>query len=439
MWFKNNAYNLHTLSLTAFLLYLNFTPQRIELFLTDKLNSFPFPYALLIGFLLLYIFDQLIIKKKLLLDKKIRVFIFMVLTLIMMHSLSLLCITVSSWSFKGTWFHLLSMAYIYVPICTAVYVYLIVDNIHKFNYFVKLFFIIIFGQIIIGFLMLYFQFYIGELMGWEVMEHAAIRSTSSIIGGTGPLAFLFLVATPLTFAYYIQRGSSYLILLAILSISLVFTYSRAPLFLAFFSIVLMSSLLLLKYRQKNIHRKVFVVAVSAFAIVIVLVVGTSQVDMDYLFRKDVDDADVARLESSETAMTLTAEKPFLGYGPGELYIRKYERSEEKHIIILGNRSLKTPHNLYLLFAAENGFIFFMLWLIFLAVSIKLLSIGRNKYLSHKIISMGFISSVTAAYIYSIITDQLATQYRMSPTFWFIVGLGMAFSKLTSQHNAAQNK
>ena len=37
--------DFHLVSLTVFLLYLNFMPQRIELALTDKLDQFPFPYV----------------------------------------------------------------------------------------------------------------------------------------------------------------------------------------------------------------------------------------------------------------------------------------------------------------------------------------------------------------------------------------------------------
>jgi hypothetical protein len=420
-------------------MYLNFAPQRIELALTDKLAQFPFPFAWLSVSFLFLLLDHLVIKREYLFDERIRKFTSMVFFLTAIHTF-LFCINtlVEDSHEKGTWFRFLSMTYIYVPILAAIYVYLITDSITKFNLLLKIFFLIICGQVIVGFLMLLFPSYLVDLMGWEGTEYSsAIRSYSSIIGGTGPLGFLFLISLPLCLFYYMQRGTSYLILLGVLLVSLLLTYSRGPLLIAFLYIITMCLTMLIRYPGTYAYKKFFALMILATVIVVISVTGILQLDRDYLLRSDLGDADSARIESTQTALTLAANKPILGYGPGELYIRHYEQSEEKHISLFGKYSLKTPHNLYLLLAAENGFIFLILWVVFLSIPIKLISSGNNKPLAHKLLSMSFVSLIILAYIYSIFSDQLVTQYRMTPTFWFLVGLGMAFSKLTSQADLMQ--
>ena len=432
---QRSVFDFHFVSLLAFLIYLNFVLQRIELPLNDKLQQFPFSYVYL-----LVLFLLLIVNRKTVFDRKIRSFSFVVFFLIIVSLLSLLINELfNSTPRKRLWFQLLSMVYVYVPIVTGVYVYLITDSIRKFEYLLKIFCVIVLGQIIVGFLMLSFTSYLEAYMGWSQAEYAAVRSTSTLIGGTGPLAFLFMITIPLTFSLYIIRGGiCKLMVLGMVFASWLLTYSRGPLILGFVCVAIMSLFLLVKHKKVYIHKRILIcVVLSVCTLFIALLSGKTPINMDYLFRKDVGHADSARITSAKTALTLAMDRPLLGYGPGQLYIRNYEQVEDKHIMIFGMHSLKTPHNLYLLFAAENGFFSVFFWGILFLVLIKSVSIPRKSLLEHKIISIGFASLITLAFVYSIITDQLATQYRFAPTFWFLVGLGMAFSKLSSECNHAQ--
>lgn len=432
---QKTVFDFHFVSLVAFLIYLNFALQRIELPLNDKLQQFPFSYAyLLISFLFV------LANHNTSFDRKIRNVSFIVFFLVIVSSLSFWSNNLfNSAPRKRLWFQLLSMIYVYVPIVTGVYVYLITDSMRKFEYLLKIFFIIVLGQIIVGFLMLFLTSYLEACMGWSQAKYAAVRSTSTLIGGTGPLAFLFMITIPLTFSLYIIRGGiCNLMFLGLVLVSLLFTYSRGPLILALAYLVIMSLVVFVKYKRSHTYKRIIFCAVlSICTLFIALLSGKVPVNMDYLFRKDVGLADSARITSAETALTLAMDRPLLGHGPGQLYIRNYEQVEDKHIMIFGMHSLKTPHNFYLLLAAENGLFSPCFWAIFFVVVIKSVSISRKSLLEHKIISIGFASSITLACFYSIITDQLATQYRFTPTFWFLVGLGLAFSKLSSKSNRVQ--
>lgn len=432
---QKTVFDFHFVSLVAFLIYLNFALQRIELPLNYKLQQFPFCYVyLLISFLFL------LTNRNILFDRKTRNLFFIVSILMIISLLSFWINDLfNSTPRKRPWFQLLSMVYVYLPIVTCVYVYLITDSMRKFEYLLKVFFVIVLGQIIVGFLMLFFTSYLQAYMGWSQAEYAAVRSTSTLIGGTGPLAFLFMLSIPVIFSRYITKGRIFnLIFLGMAFVSLLLTYSRGPLILALGCVAIMSLFLLAKYKKLYIYKRILVcVVLFICTLFIALLSGRIPVNTDYLFRKDMGSADSARITSAKTALTLAMNRPLLGYGPGQLYIRNYEQVEDKHIMIFGMHSLKTPHNFYLLFATENGFFSPFFWGILFLVLIKSVSIPRKSLLEHKIISIGFASLITLAFVYNIITDQLATQYRFAPTFWFLVGLGMAFSKLSSECNHAQ--
>ncbi len=106
--------DFHLLSLIAFLLYLNFAPQRIELFLTEQLCQYPFPFAWLSASFLFLLLWRLAFRRSRLFDKRIKTFVSMVFSL---FAVQLLLLGTNTFFYdsgeKGLWFQLLSMAYIY--------------------------------------------------------------------------------------------------------------------------------------------------------------------------------------------------------------------------------------------------------------------------------------------------------------------------------------
>ena len=437
---NKTAFSVPLISLVGLLLYLNFAPQRIELYLTEKLGQFPFPFLWLSVSLGLLLLDRLAAKKGHLFDSRMKKFVGMVCLLLAVQvSLSWVNAYFFASGEKGSWFQFLSMAYIYIPMFCAVYAYLIIDTMDRFYFLLKVFLFIIGGQMLVGCLMMLVPSHLADLMCWQYAEYAteAIRNSSSVIGGTGPIAFLFLLSLPLFVAYYVKKGALYLIPLIALLISLLLTYSRAPLLLATLYIIGVSGYCFTTSPGKRVAKRLIALFGVVIAVIFVAVIGIVQLDLDYLFRRDLAFTDTARIESARTALTLAVDEPLLGYGTGELYIRDYELSLDRHMILYGQYSLKTPHNLFLLIAAENGFILLILWIIFLLVLLRLVSHKGSTPISDKILSMSFICSIVLIYAYSTVSDQLVTKYRVTPTFWFLAGLAMAYAKVSNQSSMTQ--
>ena len=192
------------------------------------------------------------------------------------------------------------------------------------------------------------------------------------------MAFLFLISIPLVFSYFVNKRGLFVLMLPALCISLLLTYSRAPVFLAVCCMVVMFVIVAFRYKRTYPYKRIIVTCI----LLSIAGSGMFEINTSYLFRVNVHMADMARLKTAGIALTSMAARPLLGHGPGELYIRKYEGSKKKHIMIFGGYSLKTPHNLYLLFATENGLIFTALWMIFILVQIKLVMIKRGDLISY---------------------------------------------------------
>jgi O-antigen ligase len=205
-------------------------------------------------------------------------------------------------------------------------------------------------------------------------------------------------------------------------IGLVLTYSRAPLILGVASIAGMS---IQEIRKRSVNI-VFVITVLLGLVVlsIFIFIHSQTIDMDYLLRDDIHNSDTNRLISAKTALKLIEQKPLLGYSPGEIYIRGYEKDEAKHINLFYGFTLKTPHCLFLLLAVENGLFFVILWIGVVVTLLASLWIP-NKTALATVNGHWFVLAVGV--IYSLVTDGLAMQYRAALLFWLIVGVGLARS------------
>ena len=412
-------------ALTALLLSVNFLPQRLELLLNAKAGNFPVSY---IGIGIIFALTLPSVWRRGI-DKH------------MWRLLTILCLalftSIASLVYndfarigghKPLSSRALSLVYLYGPVFLAPAAYWIAFSRHTLKYFMNLLLMIVLGQAIIGLACLFFSSTLLEYFKWDVPVFSHTRAHSSLIGGTGPLAFLLLIGTPLFFLTYVSGGRMTNALgFGISFLALIYTYSRAPLFLAICAIMGISLYCLKARQSRTIMKRIKFVGLIGFLGLSTFLITQDEYNLGYLVRRHTA-ADSIRVDTARAACVLWWRNPVAGQGPGELYVRKYEENDDKHIVMANMESLKTPHSLYLLLAAEHGLICVALWAAFI---LCLLRIIRPPSVPTKtnIRSWAFFLTLVAVCTYSLVTDTLAMQYRAAPTFWYFVGICMAHTRI----------
>gem|GEM_PF-5376456 len=411
--------------LSFLILCINFLPQRFELYLNDTLGNFPASY---IGILLLFL---LLLPKGLKRRRSRNIRVWLMLLCMTLFS-SVLSLTYNylgrNGGVKPLGHQILSLVYLYVPILLAPITYWIAVSCRVFNRLINIFLIIVFGHAVFALLQLGFGPLMTGYLGWDLPVFSNPRAHSSLIGGTGPLSFLLLLGVPLFFFEYLRQGGNKAVGFSVSIVALIYTYSRLPIVFCGCCILGFCFHCLSTRQAKMLKRRLKLVIIIILPVLVGIFVVQTGYNLNYLARKNVNDADSARMTSGKIAAKLCMNKPFAGYGPGNIYIRKYEESNDKQIVIENMESLKTPHNFYLLIAAEHGAICLLLWVVFMMYLLKLIS-PFSKSGSKNLMSVTFFIPIIAFYVASFFTDTLAIQYRMTPTFWYFVGLALAHKKL----------
>ena len=416
----------HVIFLSILLFYVNFVPQRVELFVANKLSQFPLSILLIILLIYLLILKVTIMARRAntLAERNI------IYVLSLLAEFSILSIIANSPI--NYWYSLLASSYFYGPILMVYYTFMVANSRPKLNYFLKLFICMIIGNISISSLLLFYPEFCPKYMGWESAYQHSYRAVQPVIGGTTPLAFFCVFSMPLLMSILLKAKNKmvYSLLFFLLTSILILTYSRSALLI---SIMAALTLLIWFSIRKKEGSKLFILLFCLCAIF--LCVLYYLVDVEYLLRFG-DAPDIARFTSTINGIELIKMKPLLGRGWGTVYLRQYEMNDLNLLwkdfgfyYIDGFESLPSPHNLYILFGVEQGILSPLLIILLFYLMIKKVIVTTNDD-GDKILSIGFILSICSVAIFSLVSDILATSYRISMVFWFTIGLGMSHAKLT---------
>lgn len=220
----------------------------------------------------------------------------------------------------------------------------------------------------------------GALLGWSAVT---AERTAGFVRGWSPLGSPISTGMIMVLAYgfamhevIAHRKRIYCVVLLAVVVAALFTLSR--------SVVLMLLIFQLIYSWSVVRRH----AVATFAIgiagVIVLVPVLWVLQERYSFERliRVSDASIEiRGSSAVAALRTSAENPLLGQGPGLIYEELRtdwvtgERRLRHQTVVRGEVSAMEPHNVFLLLAAEHG------WLAMIVFAAILVSLWRRVRIS----------------------------------------------------------
>ncbi|MBE0427875.1 MAG: hypothetical protein IBX72_14675 [Nitrospirae bacterium] len=139
------------------------------------------------------------------------------------------------------------------------------------------------------------------------------------------------------------------------------------------------------------------------------------------------------------ALSFFSERPLLGYGPGEIYVRLLSQAKYSDILydfrFLSPYAitLEVPHSTLATMLAEGGIIIFVTFLFVLKMLISRQIKNIKLKDDYKIIGIGsFMASF--AFILSMIFSNFDNIIETSILFWFVQGIGMGLYKLRGISN-----
>lgn len=205
---------------------------------------------------------------------------------------------------------------------------------------------------------------IGSLLGWGTI--AAGRATG-FVRGWSPLGSPITTGTAMILAYGLAmhevigtRKRRYIAVLLLVGLAMLFTLAR--------SVLLMFAIFHLVYFWSAIRRQPMRVIGVGMLLVVLAVPVVYKLSERFSFERFLEGGGAStdlRASSALGALAASLRNPVLGNGPGLLYegVRQGETvrivrgsREVRTIMVAGRVSALEPHNVYLLVAAEHGWV-----------------------------------------------------------------------------------
>ncbi|MHA1382097.1 MAG: O-antigen ligase family protein, partial [Candidatus Helarchaeota archaeon] len=216
-------------------------------------------------------------------------------------------------------------------------------------------------------------------------------------------------------------------------ITLLFTFSRWNIIVALVSLILFIYQIYSKSNGKlriTIFKKIILALLILGIIVSVLfdiekvkfLIGTENAILDRTSSL------YYRTKALSEAFSYFCERPFLGFGPGEIYVRLISKDSTNPY----STYLEVPHSTFITVLAEGGILTFLTFILLLSSLIRIqkrnVTLKSNESANYQIIGIGlFVSSF--AFILSMLFCNFDNIVETSILFWFIQGLGLSFYKL----------
>lgn len=242
---------------------------------------------------------------------------------------------------------------------------------------------------------------------------------------------------------YFQRIAA-LIVIIILSLAMIFSYTRAAwLSLIFAFVMFLIVIFKIKFRTLLLIMGGTIIAILLFWTQVYMKLEKNRQDASSDFSKQIqsvtnistDASNTERLNRWSCAIRMFRERPVFGWGPGT-YMFKYapfQFSYERTIISTNSGDLGNAHSEYLGPLAESGIIG---TLTFLAIVLATIYYGmrvyrraKEKYI--KIIVLSVLLGLVTYYVHGILNNFLDTD-KLSALFWGFTAIIVAFDiSLTS--------
>jgi O-antigen ligase len=200
------------------------------------------------------------------------------------------------------------------------------------------------------------------------------------------------------------------------SFLLLLTFSRAGL------VILLLLLLLLSFLKRCISKELLIIFICIFLIFIISVSQRARLlEITSLGEESTQE----HLRLWKQAIVMFINKPMLGYGAGTFCFQKYFINVP---YFLSGKSIENlPHNMFLLMAAETGFIGLISLTLFLFMVIRniWINLRREKigYLYN--INLGLLLGITGVILMNLTMNFFAVEI-----FWMLLALGYATSNIT---------
>ena len=293
---------------------------------------------------------------------------------------------------------------------------------------VKLLTLYCLGGTVFGALIAIYQYKTGTF----TLQNIYVTRAAGLNGDPNDTAMLLLAGVPLA-VYWAHAAKKisfqifFMICLLMLLSSLMLTGSRG----GFVSLILISMLFYL--RKPSVK--------ATFAGIILVVVAIIILPQSYIERINTLTTGEAKHGGKsldkrrillETGVVALFKNPVLGAGAGN-YSAAFEIAKGKGVLPnasagIGKSSHFTAHNMYLEFFIENGFVGGLLLLMIFFISVKNLLVYDRvmKRPRRDRFSFGFCTSLA---LISMLFSCLFLSQAKSPVLWFLVGLGLAVTKI----------
>lgn len=215
----------------------------------------------------------------------------------------------------------------------------------------------------------------------------------------------------------------YIILMASLSLGVIFSFSRAAWINLLVSMLVYFTINIKEFRQTKKIR-IIVAILIVFALLICLLLSplmSASGIADFLkYRAKPQDYDTSRFRVQQGGIELSMQNPF-GYGPGQF----------EKVIVRITKSKLSAHSLYIRILAENGFLGFLLFFAGLGyILIQLFFLhykttGSNDKKADSFTSdSSLIPAVPLAVLTGILVNSIVVDTLHWRHFWFFIGIGL---------------
>jgi O-antigen ligase len=221
----------------------------------------------------------------------------------------------------------------------------------------------------------------GNILGWteqSVSQRSLLHSAFSPLGtriSSGLLvlsSFIFLIPR-----YIVFRKKYHLVLIILSFSSVLFTLSRTVM-VQFFLMLLFSGSYILVVLPLRLFRN-YLIAILLFFIVSIALISMTQ----YRYQRFILTGDTSmnlRILAIKNTFNISLSKPLFGYGPGLFFTINRTAFVDPNVHIdkvykqkfasMDNIGLIEPHNTYVYFALEYGYIALIIYILFFLKNIK---------------------------------------------------------------------
>lgn len=273
----------------------------------------------------------------------------------------------------------------------------------------------------------------SNVLGWE---RAPMRGLSPL-GGPIATGAVVLLVWPEIYCNALQKRSLAAVGLAVVClIAFLLMGSRMNMLAAILGVIVVTLRFVLSRPVTGIVRMFVSVAVAAG-------VGMLLAELPSVSRlitvPGTSSSDVKRLQSLETGLKLVAERPFVGWGPGQVYPwYRFDLSGPGGNLteVRGMPTLVEPHNMYVMVAVEYGvpiLIVFSLVLLWTVVSLALAG-QRAQKAQLFYVAVGIVEFMVAA----VGSSHLLVNPRVATAFWLYVGSNLVMLGNAGQDSASSS-